>query len=184
MKRKEVLEGDYEFRSKREFKRAELDHELGHETNNIQVVINGKRWKVIPGRGRADSADERQNLQKMKAWAERKSAETGKKWDVYLTGASPSVKEMGPTTPGTTTGKIEKIDTAKKVAVVANPDGTKEEKPLTAFQPDPKDPTGKTLQTTSAPQDAMKPGTQVNIKPATTMEDADLTAMLKIAGLR
>lgn len=59
-----------------------------YDRNNIQVAINGKRWKVFPGKGRADSMEERAHLRKMQQWAERKSAETGKEWKVYLTGAS------------------------------------------------------------------------------------------------
>ena len=60
------------------------------ETNNIQVEINGKRWKVFPGRGRADSQEEQTHLRKMQQWAERKSAATGKEWKVYITGAQPT----------------------------------------------------------------------------------------------
>lgn len=84
---------------KREFKRQELQHELGHERNNIQVVINGKKWKVLSGKGYADSPEERMHLRKMQQWADNKSASTGKKWEVYLTGADPTVDE-------TTTGKV------------------------------------------------------------------------------
>jgi hypothetical protein len=75
------------------FKRNELRHELAHERNNIQVVINGKPWKVFPGRGYADSREEWQFLQSMKTWADKKSAQTGKKWSVHLTGASPTLEE-------------------------------------------------------------------------------------------
>jgi len=60
------------------------------DTNNIQVAINGKRWKVFPGRGRADSQEERAYLRKMQQWAATKSAATGKEWKVYLTGAQPT----------------------------------------------------------------------------------------------
>ena len=72
---------------KREFKRAELQHELGHETNNIAIAINGKTWKVVPCKGTADSAEEYKYLRHMKDWAEKKSASSGKKWTVHLTGA-------------------------------------------------------------------------------------------------
>lgn len=75
---------------KRDFKRAELQHELGHETNNIAIAINGKTWKVIRGKGTADSNEERQYLNNMKTWAEKKSASSGKKWTVHLTGAEPT----------------------------------------------------------------------------------------------
>jgi hypothetical protein len=72
---------------KRERKHAELQHELGHETNNIAIAINGKTWKVVPCRGTADSREEREYLQHMKNWAEKKSSSSGKKWSVHLTGA-------------------------------------------------------------------------------------------------
>lgn len=75
---------------KSEFKRRELQHELGHEKNNLQVSINGRPWKVFPGRGYADSQEERSYLRSMQAWAEKKSAATGKKWSVSLTGLDPS----------------------------------------------------------------------------------------------
>ena len=69
------------------FKRQELQHELGHEQNNIAIAINGKTWKVVPGRGRADSKEEWSHLNNMKSWADKKSASSGKKWTVHLTGA-------------------------------------------------------------------------------------------------
>ena len=65
-----------------------LGQELAHETNNIAIAINGKTWKVVPGRGYADSKEEWSYLNNMKNWAEKKSASTGKKWSVHLTGAS------------------------------------------------------------------------------------------------
>ena len=74
-------------REKREFKKSELQHELGHETNNIAIAINGKTWKVVPCKGTADSQEEWKYLQHMKDWAERKTASSGKKWSVHLTGA-------------------------------------------------------------------------------------------------
>lgn len=66
---------------------------LEHEKNNIQVTINGKPWKVFAGRGTADSTEEYRHLQSMKAWAQKKSDATGKKWDVYLTGSPADVSE-------------------------------------------------------------------------------------------
>jgi hypothetical protein len=67
-----------------------LRQELAHEKNNLQVTINGKPWKVIPGKGYADSQEERSYLRNMQSWAEKKSASTGKKWSVSLTGADVS----------------------------------------------------------------------------------------------
>lgn len=90
LRNREREEQGYMDQQRSSFKRQELQHELGHERNNIQVVINGRPWKVFPGQGYADSQQEFQHLQKMKAWAEKKSAATGKKWTVYLTGAEPT----------------------------------------------------------------------------------------------
>lgn len=39
---------------RREFKRREMEHELGHETNNYAVSINGKQWKVFGSRQEAN----------------------------------------------------------------------------------------------------------------------------------
>ena len=74
-------------------KRAELQHELGHEQNNLAIAINGKTWKVIPGKGYADSFEERSYLKNMQNWAAKKSASSGKKWTVHLTGAPITVDE-------------------------------------------------------------------------------------------
>lgn len=40
--------------SHRDFKRQEMEHELGHETNNYAVSINGKSWKVFGSREEAN----------------------------------------------------------------------------------------------------------------------------------
>ena len=74
-------------RDNSDFKKQELQHELGHERNNIAININGKTWKVVPCKGTADSKEEWSHLNNMKSWAEKKSASTGKKWTVSLTGA-------------------------------------------------------------------------------------------------
>jgi hypothetical protein len=96
-------------REKRSFKHAELRHELSDETNNIAIAINGKTWKVVPCRGYADSREEREYLQHMQNWAEKKSASSGKKWSVHLTGA--------PITESATAGATS----AGNIASVANP---------------------------------------------------------------
>ena len=56
--------------------------------NNFAVYINGKKWKVLPGPygAYADSPEERREFQRLQAMAQRKSQETGKKWEVYITG--------------------------------------------------------------------------------------------------
>jgi hypothetical protein len=74
----------------REHDHRGLEQELAHETNNIAIAINGKTWKVIPGKGYADSPEEWKYLRHMKDWAEKKSASSGKKWTVHLTGAEPT----------------------------------------------------------------------------------------------
>ena len=47
----EVDENQY----RREFKRNELEHELGHETNTYSVSINGKSWKVFASKAHAEA---------------------------------------------------------------------------------------------------------------------------------
>jgi hypothetical protein len=55
--------------------------------NNFAVYINGKKWKVFKGRGQfADDYKEIQHYRQLRTWAEKKSAETGKKWTVSVTG--------------------------------------------------------------------------------------------------
>ena len=59
-------------RDNSDFKKQELQHELGHERNNIAININGKTWKVVPCKGTADSKEEWSHLNNMKSWAEKK----------------------------------------------------------------------------------------------------------------
>jgi hypothetical protein len=56
--------------------------------NNFAVYINGRKWKVLPGPygAYADSPEERREFQRLQAMAQRKSQETGKKWEVSITG--------------------------------------------------------------------------------------------------
>ncbi len=62
--------------------------------NNFAVYINGKKWKVFQGRGRfADDQYERKQYQDLKLWARKKSAETGKQWEVSITGEPATMKE-------------------------------------------------------------------------------------------
>ena len=73
---------------------------LETEQNNIQISINDRPWKVVPGRGYADSREEREYFNNMRRWAEKKSATSGKKWTVSLTGANPTVNEFAPARGG------------------------------------------------------------------------------------
>ncbi len=59
--------------------------------NNFAIYINGKKWKVFQGRGQyADDFREKQHYQQLKDWARKKSQDTGKKWEVYITGEAPT----------------------------------------------------------------------------------------------
>jgi hypothetical protein len=55
--------------------------------NNFAIYINGKKWKVFKGRGQyADDAREMAHYRQLKDWCATKSAATGKKWEVSITG--------------------------------------------------------------------------------------------------
>ena len=56
--------------------------------NNFAIFINGKKWKVLPGpRGaKADSPAERKEFDRLRTMAQNKTATTGKKWEVRITG--------------------------------------------------------------------------------------------------
>lgn len=59
--------------------------------NNFAVYINGKKWKVFQGRGQfADDYKEMQHFRQLQTWAQQKSTQTGKKWEVYKTGEAPT----------------------------------------------------------------------------------------------
>lgn len=60
--------------------------------NNFAIYINGKKWKVLPGPAGAyaDSPEERREFQRLKDMAQRKSQQTGKKWEVSITGEAPT----------------------------------------------------------------------------------------------
>ena len=59
--------------------------------NNFAVYINGKKWKVFRGRGYyADDERERAHYYQLQDWARKKSAATGKKWEVSITGENPT----------------------------------------------------------------------------------------------
>jgi hypothetical protein len=55
--------------------------------NNFAIYINGKKWKVFAGRGTyADDHREKAQYQQLRDMAAKKSAATGKKWTVSITG--------------------------------------------------------------------------------------------------
>jgi len=73
-----------------EQRREKFQHELGNERgNNIAVYINDKLWRVVPGRGLADSAEEYNYLQYWRRKAALKTQQTGSKWEAHLTGQEP-----------------------------------------------------------------------------------------------
>jgi hypothetical protein len=64
--------------------------------NNFAIYINGKKWKVIKGRGQyADDYQEKAQYQQLKSMCDKKSESTGKKWTVHTTGekATENVEE-------------------------------------------------------------------------------------------
>lgn len=59
--------------------------------NNFAIYINGKKWKVIKGKGQyADDMAERNHLRQLNSMAQQKSQATGKKWSVHVTGENPT----------------------------------------------------------------------------------------------
>jgi hypothetical protein len=62
---------------RRNFKRREMEVELGHERNNYEVVINGRGWKVFADQRQADNIA-------------RVLRSKGKDANVRITGASPT----------------------------------------------------------------------------------------------
>ena len=104
---------------KREFKRREMEHELGHETNNYAVAIDGRTWKVFASKNHAQAVA-------------RSLQNKGKKATVHETGAEPTAEAMG-----ADMGKITKVDPATKKATLTKPDGTSMEVDSTALKPTP-----------------------------------------------
>lgn len=59
--------------------------------NNFAIYINGKKWKVFPGRGTyADDYREKAQHQQLRDMCAKKTAATGKKWEVVPTGENPT----------------------------------------------------------------------------------------------
>jgi hypothetical protein len=89
MRMGEARDDDWGSMSHGEFKRRELDYELGHETNNVSIDINGKPWKVLQG----ESENPRRALaraEKIAAGIKRNAVAKGRpepRVDVYVTGA-------------------------------------------------------------------------------------------------
>ena len=65
-----------------------LGRELAHETNNIEISINGRVWKIFAGKGPDNSPEFFRQKQSVDAMCKRKTQETGKKWSWAVTGAA------------------------------------------------------------------------------------------------
>ena len=174
---------DYDFsqsgfgdQGKREFKRREMEHELGHETNNYAVAIDGRTWKVFADKNHAQAVA-------------RSLQNKGKKATVHETGADPTTEATGDalgtvssTTPDgqvsikTTDGAEIKTDQS---ALMPGANGTVQMKP-------------------DAAGDTLKPGAKVvstedmGVPPTTDSaspingdeENVDLRRLSELAGLR
>lgn len=84
--------------------------------NNFAVYINGKKWKVFAGRGTyADDYREKQHYQQLKAWADKKSAATGKKWTVHVTGEPPTLENVAEVSPPGFKGTVKAMKKHKDI---------------------------------------------------------------------
>ena len=103
-------------REKREFKRREMEHELGHETNNYAVAIDGKTWKVFGSKSHAEAVA-------------RSLQNKGKKASVHETGApvSETLQEFASAPGNMTTAAnvgVGAVYKNKPVKQPKNKDGT------------------------------------------------------------
>jgi hypothetical protein len=97
------------------FGREERDWDEGDKEppNNFAIYINGKKWKVLPGNGTyADDHREQAQHRRLQDMCAKKSAATGKKWTVHVTGENPtneSVSESA-TAGATSSASIGTVD--------------------------------------------------------------------------
>ena len=96
--------------SHREFKRQEMEHELGHETNNYAVAIDGKTWKVFSTKSHAESVA-------------RKLQAKGKKASVHPTGSPVSESATAGATSAANVG-VGAVYKNKPVSQPKNKNGT------------------------------------------------------------
>ena len=97
----------------------DLEHELGHETNNYAVAIDGRTWKVFASRNHAEAVA-------------RSLQNKGKNASVHETGAEPTAEATG-----AELGKITKVDPTTKKATLTKADGSSMEVDSTALKPTP-----------------------------------------------
>lgn len=81
---------------KRAFKRDEMEHELGHETNNYSVSINGRTWKVFGTKSHAEAI-----ARKIQA------KDPNKKISVHATGAPISETASAGATSSASIGTVD-----------------------------------------------------------------------------
>jgi hypothetical protein len=67
-------------------RRKDDEYVNGNPVNNIEVSINGRPWKIFPGKGPDGSKAFFQQKQDVDEMCKRKTAETGKKWSWGVTG--------------------------------------------------------------------------------------------------
>ena len=82
------------------FDRSPRDWDEGDQEppNNFAIYINGKKWKVFKGNGyHADDHRERAQYQHLKDMCAKKTAATGKKWAVHVTGEDPTNEAINET---------------------------------------------------------------------------------------
>ena len=81
--------------------------------NNFAIYINGKKWKVLAGRGTyADDHREKAQYQQLRDMCAKKSEATGKKWTVHATGENPTSESVAEsaTAGATSTASIGTVD--------------------------------------------------------------------------
>jgi len=100
------MHGEY----KRDFKRREMEHELGHETNNYAVAIDGRTWKVFGSKSHAEAVA-------------RSLQNKGKKASVHETGAPISESATDGSTNAASVG-IGPVYKNKPAKAAKNKDGT------------------------------------------------------------
>jgi hypothetical protein len=99
-------------RERRDFKRQEMEHELGDETNNYVVSINGKSWKVFATRSHAEAVAKKIQMK-----------DPSKKVGVHETGA-PLSENTGPGVTNAASMGVGPVYKNKPPKQPKNKDGT------------------------------------------------------------
>lgn len=67
-----------------------IPNQTGKPTTNFQIFINGRSWRVFPGAGPDNSPAQKQEFDRLQKMCDRKSIQTGRKWEVKPTKAEPN----------------------------------------------------------------------------------------------